>query len=267
MRKHRYGILIGLIGLLILATLMVGPASATVVWQDDFNDGNYESWSIDPYDYSFTVVDGACYGEGPGELYAWIKHPSTQTVGQWSFDFTEPARGVSSDHLADFIVMANGSDYTYTGWGIHIDMLRTGTVAIYISSYDGTIHHGRGNLVSYIHDSSINGTWVSFVVTCDASGEMNVFMDDEHILTYSGITYDDSDLFIFNGNWCGFDNVVVNDEISMTTETTTDTTTETTTTTDGTPDGTPIDTTTMLLIAGGGVAVIVVIVVILKMRS
>jgi len=277
LRKQRHLVLLGLIGLLLFAS--VNPAVATEVWSDNFDDGNYDGWTKhDPYtpslNFDYDVRDGAVYANctytGVCE-WEWLTHPSTVTEGHWSFDFYQPE---DNHGPADFIVMANGTAYDMMGYGIHIATDDVAMPMIVIRGYYDSFTTGYLNLDIYTHDSMINGTWTHFDVTCDSSGDMNVFMDDEHILNCSEISYDNSEIFIFsvgqliNGNWdgLGMDNVVVDDDPNWEPETTTTTTTPTSTDST-TPTTTGGDMTTIFIIAGGGIAVVVVLVVIVKMRG
>jgi len=54
--------------------------SADEVWSDDFQDGDYDNWTIQKG--TWTAEDNYLKTTDKGGIY----HPSTTTVGTWSFD-------------------------------------------------------------------------------------------------------------------------------------------------------------------------------------
>ncbi|MFW9847197.1 MAG: hypothetical protein ACFFD6_10640, partial [Candidatus Thorarchaeota archaeon] len=70
-----------------LMTLLVSTrASAAIVWSDNFNDGNYNDWTVDGG--GFTAANGylECTESGTGQS-SRIHYNSTVNFGSWSFDF------------------------------------------------------------------------------------------------------------------------------------------------------------------------------------
>jgi len=274
-------------GLLIAFVFIFSLFSQTVaapVWDDNFDDGNLDGWTevepIEPsYAFDYIVTDGAVYADSGDNFnaYTWLTHPSAVTEGQWSFDFYQPVpTSAYNIQASSFIVMANGTPDDMEGYGIAIAPMMGEPPIISLSKWEGAYYdYGcKTNFEVYTHDVDTAGTWVSFDVTCE-SGEMNVFMDDEHILNCSGITYENSSMLIFtigpnvgmvntNVTGYGFDNVVVDDEITTFTTTTATSTPTTTTATTGT--GTGIDPTLLIVAAGAAGVVIIVAIVFLKRR-
>jgi hypothetical protein len=254
---------------------------AAVVWEDNFDDDDLDGWTehemLDKTDWLFDFIaeNDACYADCPdySNGWTWLSHPSSQSEGQWSFDYFQPA---GKEGPSDIIVMANGTMHDFDGYGVSIATTSTDcyvSIAKYHGDFD--LSDVKTNLDIYVHGAEIQGSWIQFDATCE-SGDMNVFMDGELILQYSGIEYDNSSMFIFSvggqrvtgSDYDGFgmDNVVVDDEITMTPTPLTDPTpTDTTATNGGTTPPPPMDTT--LLIAGAGAAVVVIMVAIVFLKK
>lgn len=63
-------------------TWTVFPCKAAVVWSDNFNDGNYDGWTV--LNGTLNVEDNVLWVESPST--ACIVHPSSVAIGTWSFD-------------------------------------------------------------------------------------------------------------------------------------------------------------------------------------
>jgi hypothetical protein len=87
------------------------PASASIGWADDFNDGNYDGWTINGLyapvvgDWSITtgkadIVDGELIftGEQIFRNFSYAIHESTVEYGSWSFDVKVRPISGSSNH-------------------------------------------------------------------------------------------------------------------------------------------------------------------------
>lgn len=258
---------------------ILSPVSANIIWSDDFSDDDYNDWThVNPttFGFDFVVSGGVVRSEtdGNGDAYSWLTHPSAIEEGQWSFDFWQPNHGGE----VSFIVMANGTLDALVGYGINIVCFDDYAPIVYLDKWDGTFWGGASHLDSYPHDTQISNTWVHFDVTCDASHVMNVYMDNKHILQYSSVAYNSSEIFIFGvgeyqvSNIVGFgmDNVVIDDIIvtPMTTTTTTTTKTITTATTTTTTTTTIYEVALELpLLIITGVAIVVLLVIVVEMRK
>jgi hypothetical protein len=285
LRKRRFVILLGLIGSLVMATLVVNPVSATeIYWEDDFDDNNYDGWTkhgnevMPALELDFDCIDGAVYVNKTNGAWGWLAHPSTESVGHWSFDFYQPTDG---DGPVDFFFMCNWTTWEdIEGYSLHIQCFTDNEPIIYLWGWDGSFNGGNSFLVSYNHDSQIEDTWTHFDVTRNSTG-IFVYLNSNRtpIIQYSDVTYNSSEVFMFsagqyiNGEWAefGMDNVVVDDDenyIPPKPEPTTPTPSPTPSDTSPTNgNGEPLDPTMIMMIAGGGVAVIVVIAIVVKMRS
>ena len=90
-----------LIGLVFVFSLFTQSAAA-VVWSDNFDDGNYDGWTVEDGDYS--VTDGALRSEATGDLNNIIWYPSTTAVGTWNFSFMydETETGIGGPGTCDY---------------------------------------------------------------------------------------------------------------------------------------------------------------------
>lgn len=75
-------VLLGAVVLLCSQTFEPFRCSAMEVWSDDFNDGDYDGWTV--IAGNFSVSDNALQAEG--DALSCIIHPSPVTTGTWSFD-------------------------------------------------------------------------------------------------------------------------------------------------------------------------------------
>ena len=82
MKKRDIKILALIIGLVFLFCLFPS-SSATVVWSDDFSDGDHNGWTITMGNWA--VTDQRLEAIAPNGQRIW--HSSTQVTGTWSFDY------------------------------------------------------------------------------------------------------------------------------------------------------------------------------------
>jgi len=68
--------------LLCASWFMTFPCEAATVWSDDFDDGDYEEWTVT--NGTFIVEDGVLKN-GPGDYNVRV-HSSSVAFGTWSFD-------------------------------------------------------------------------------------------------------------------------------------------------------------------------------------
>ena len=78
-----------LVGVLLLVAFIPIPAYAAEVWSDDFDDGNYDDWTVT--EGEFTCADGYLevteHTGGTAGSWSGIYRNSTVTSGTWSFDY------------------------------------------------------------------------------------------------------------------------------------------------------------------------------------
>ena len=256
------------IGLVFVFSLLPQTA-ATVVWEDNFDDGNYNGWTVTEGGYE--VIDSnylrTSFPEGAHHCRIW--HSSDQVVGTWSFDIRPSA------FQCEVLFMANGTDppEDYDGYGIKL-------TEDYISlikrkgSWDG-----GDTTLAYSSIGDTESKWTHIDVTCDDTGEFNVYVNATSnsaipIINAVDTEFSYSERFVLDCHWAlsSFDNITVDNEILITPiPTTTSEPTTTTTPTDTSPtttDGgtTPPPISTTLLIIGAGVGGVVIIAAVVCMR-
>ena len=255
-----------LIGLLFVFSLFP-QAAADVVWMDNFNDGNYDGWTVTDGDWLINGTDNHLTSEWIDWSINRIWYPSSQIVGTWSFDIYQGSN-IEGPGGTWICYIANGTDPPddYYGYGIRI----AGT-SVYLVKVSGFIATAINLGVATGWD--LRHVWTHIDVTRNSTGGFNVYINAPSNTTPSDISVVDTDysyserLVIHNTMWGNLvDNFIVDDEIWITNpvdSTTTDTTTPSTTPTNG---GTPPPIEPMLLIAGAGAAAVVIIAVVVLMK-
>ena len=262
----------GLMICLLFVFSSIPHSTAVVVWSDDFNDGNYDGWTVEEGDWDAST--GVLIGYVP----PWVTRiwcPSTQVEGTWSFDHYNVADPPPDKTFTyDVHFMANGSAASpgcdISGYGFRIKEL-----SVYLirwDSYKPVIL--RVNIVE-----GIRHNWNHYDITRNSTtGEMNVFVNGTHVLQATDTTYNLSEKFVIHlearwslNHYDAIDNIAVDDEITQVppeSELTTPPEPESTTSTTTEPGpGEPLTLDQMLLvIGGGGVVLLVVAVVIIKRK-
>jgi hypothetical protein len=250
--------------------MSLNPVAAAEVWSDNFDDGNYDGWTVEEGGYR--VTDGVLenYFVDIDTHYHIIWNSSSVTEGTWSFDVN-----INHNHpgAVSCMFMVNGtSRLDYEGYFLRIEDNEVMIGYLIVQTL------GSQSYLLDLNDSfdDFQGTWTHFDICRNETGGINVFVNETYsapvVSSVPNIQYDYSERFVFQ-TWAGydtqFDNVVVDDEDlhQVWTDPSTTPTTSDTTPTDSTTPPPPTDMTTMLIIAGGGIAVVVVIVVIVKMRG
>lgn len=188
---------------ILLSSLVVitDSTSAMVVWSDDFNDGNYDGWTV-TYG-SFSLANNCLLAM---EASSAINHPSTVTEGTWSFDLHSSGLTSSGVHLSfyceDFVF------YPKTGFDLKVG--RNAFELMYWEDYYDIV------LGAYYPTSHIMG-WHHVDVTRDATGLMRVFINGTLRIEVANTPTITSNYFhFFCGPDEGIDNVVVSDSIDIT---------------------------------------------------
>ena len=109
-------VILGLIAVLLCGTVLSNLVSASEFdWSDNFDDGNYDGWTV--IQGGFGVTDGVLVGtaNGPGDASCSIYHESNVSMGTWSFGprTTRPALRNSSTRRA--------SPKAWGTWGLSVD--------------------------------------------------------------------------------------------------------------------------------------------------
>ncbi len=127
MAPHQHGktliLFLGL-GLLALSLGIFPPAQAATVWEDDFNDADYNGWVVETG--SFTAAGNTL--RCTSVALSAIQHPSTVASGTWSFDFVfTGAAHVSAVYFAIGVIsdiMGNqGYQILFNNYGFSLQVI------------------------------------------------------------------------------------------------------------------------------------------------
>ena len=285
-RKYRYsrsianGVKIWLVMLILVGSMSPMLVSADVGWDDDFDDGDYDGWTVMWGNFSAANHYLECTGINETSGRSLIIHESNVTTGTWSLDC------YLSDEYHEMFVVPHRDNETL--WHSCLYLMSS-----YINLYirEGISWDQKGYWYSKF---MFNETWTHIDLTVDEDMIFDVFVNGIHRIHYDNASHltGDYGYFVFESEFEGqaIDNIVVSDTIdiepnatttttpttsslsetttSSTTSSPTETTATTTTTTSSIPTETTIADTTMILLIGGGVAVIVVIVLVIwKVRG
>jgi len=253
-------IAIFLTSLIISSYMPVSLAAEVLDWTDNFDDGNYNGWTVASGGYTVTSGKLTVTDLAPGPALPVIHHQSNASFGNWSFDVVIGDDPEEMEH----VVICFMRDFGGEGW-----LGGTGDTSIYMEFYGAGWHLGK-SWDDYDHFATVR-EWEHHIRVQRTRAEPNyikVYHNDTLSLDILMIVPDsDYGYFSFLGTrGASIDNIVIEyePEADLTTTTGESTTSEDSTTTD---TGNPPDMTMILLIAGGGVAVLVVVVIFVKMRS
>ncbi len=266
MIKRRDYKIVGLTVSFLLCCIGYCPltVSSAEVWSDDFNDGNYDGWTIcnntafnPPSNWS--AVNN--YLQIEQDDHGTIYRTSSVAYGTWSFDFKANETQVESGTAASVSFIGQKDINNVTQVAVIEDAcgywLRFRIVSVTEGhSIELSLRKWIDGLDHVIDSSATKmsvGDWHNIAVTRNTTGGFSVYQD--RLLTMQGIDTEMTtcDRFTFSTNsWHMFDNVVVYDEPLIITPTTT----------------TSTETLDWLLIGTGitAVVLVVVLVIILKRR-
>lgn len=259
-----------LLSIAICAYIMIPlflPVSASVVWSDDFNDGNLDGWT------TFGVIwSGESATEVPanyslednnlrytGEFSTYTYHASTASSGHWSFDVDCVD---NEDHHFYIAFISDGvldpddvPDSVPAEYGL---MIITGPLAdsnpefrLYRRMAGST---GLGQTIGSYSASTSSG-WYHIDISRVEPGDFDIYINGTHRFDGRSITPVTSAYFAFYGSaGPAIDNVVVDDEPIP----------DPTTTTNG-----PLlsDMMLIILVVGAAIAVVVIVIVVMKRRK
>ena len=269
--------------LLLIVGMFSTPASAAVVWSDDFSDGNYDGWTI--LEGTFDTPVSPKYSlTGSSTGFNMIYYPSVQVNGEWIFELYEQ---VTAEGSIEVLFVATGTtSLDFEGYSLY---LTYNTVYLglslcrwnYSSSFDRS---ARWTLASFYiwedPDPLPTLGWHLYNVTRDMDDEFIISRDEVEIVVSNPLVEDmdfdsrinTSDKFIVKAEEdASIDTIVVGTDLPpITTETTTDTTSSSTTNTTTTPTDPTIPNlgpgVVELGIVSAAIVLIVVVVIIQKKR-
>jgi hypothetical protein len=237
--------------------------AAVMNWSDDFDDGNYDGWTVNEgtFDASGGMLTATGYAPGPD--WGGIDHQSNTSMGTWSFDLHVVEETVVPPTHLWICFMRESRGFAFEGNIYAIELLST-TLYLYKGSGTSLGSYSMGYINGYHHIRIERNT-------TDANYFYVYHNDVLAIEAFTLVNPYDWGYFSFHSTLgSSIDNITVTEFVEDPTPTPTPTETESTTpepstTPTGSPE--PLDTTMILIIAGGGVAVVVIIAIVVKMRS
>ena len=208
------------------------PAALTS-WADDFNDGDYDGWTVTRGSYSATTSSL----RGTTTTWNYIEHESTAADGTWSFDydFYGGPDGIwqeADGNLAIWFI-ANGhqtTDPTQSDSGYFLSF-HPHVNAIELWMDPGDEGYNRVLLGSWSPPDFVKLWHVE--ITRDSNGQFTVYLDNINRIEATDTSYNTSVYFGFLGyNHQEMDNVRINMPDPTTSPTTSTTTTDTITATE-----------------------------------
>ncbi|MFX0168394.1 MAG: hypothetical protein ACFE89_03455 [Candidatus Hodarchaeota archaeon] len=187
--------------LLLSLVLIKDSASATLVWADTFDDGNYDGWTV-TYG-SFSCAENNLIST---QYSSTIHRPSTVTVGTWSFDLLIINSGSSGVHVCFFC--ESFIFYPITGYDLKVS--RNGFELMYwLDNYDDCIG-------DYFPPFIMAG-WQHVDITRDDAGLIRVYINDTlRIETVDNRIPTSLYFHLLSGPGEGLDNITVSDSIDIT---------------------------------------------------
>ncbi len=207
-KSHVLSLVLVIGAILLLWTTLLGPKTCrafTIVWQDAFDDGNYDGWTPTS-ELGFSAASG--YLETLiDSTWSWISHPSEVAYGSWQFDVY--AVDTPANHCYVYII-SSGINYRLCVWtgswsgGIMIP----GPGFDLLKEIDGV-----SEITSYYPDpgTPVAG-WYTINFTRTQAGAFSIYIDGtlRMQVTDNEITESSTFRFAAQGGW-RLDNVVVSD--------------------------------------------------------
>ncbi|UCE09164.1 MAG: hypothetical protein JSW61_09290 [Candidatus Thorarchaeota archaeon] len=255
--------------LLLSVVSMPLESSATMVWSDDFSDGNYVGWTINGInmtavpavlvDGNYSADDGLlrATGEGGGWIWNLASHPSTVATGTWSFDINSPPTEPGLTHFYVFFISDDSDIATGIpdGYALKTEMIPDdhGFRGFILEKFAGNEDQ---QIAQYHTEQDVLGGY-HVDITRDSTGLFNVWINGTHRMSGQDNTHSASGYFRFSTPaGPAIDNVEVFDSIEFDPPTT-----------DTTPTEPGVGFPTEWLIIGVGVPVVLIVLVIIIRKT
>jgi len=252
MKTRWMNLIAGFTMLVLCVSVCTTSSDATVIWSDDFNNGNYDGWLI----CNNTVVNPPSAWSAANHYLqidqgdsGTISHPSTLAYGTWSFDFkangtqVTTGQGLSigfiSNDINDATDVVNPEDWSCYGLKIRAAITTEGK-----EFYLSLTKWYRGVFTTLDSSDSYLPVvgWHHIDVSRTTGGLFQVYVNDSLILQGTDTEMTTSELFVVSlADWNMVDNVVVD-------------------------DAPPTDWLPIAIIGASAVVIVAVLVIILKRR-
>ena len=189
--------------LFLTTTQLNGQAhsTATVVWSDDFEDGDISDWTLAIG--SFSVADGTLRGTDSANA---ISHASTTAYGTWTFDIE--IVGFSSVYVNILAGEISGSGISTSCYCLNINQFDMELLES--TNYQNT------QLDSYDPVESLEG-WLHIEIVRDTSGQFTISINGTQQMSATDTTHSVSTYFVYYCNDdCAIDNIVIDESAGTT---------------------------------------------------
>lgn len=264
-----------LLMILVLSGMALPASAETIDWSEDFGQGNFDEWYV--HSGSFNIQNHSLFSTNE----SMISRPSTRSNGTWLFDVYENS---TNGDWFEFMFCLYGLEPSYILWGYYIDVDHN-FQNIKIFRRDVSPYF-FGDSYSFLlaqynfPDGYETLGWTSYNVTRTRDGDIIVTRQGELIIN---VLFNDTETELFGNKLntsgyvgihvskgVGFDNIVVGEDISLSTETgtgTTDTTIPTTPPQIWDTDNPPYTPTFVLMLSVAvGIGILAFVIVIVKRR-
>ena len=186
---------------IIIMTVLPGCSSVeddSIVWSDDFDDGELEGWEVWWQKGLYSIEDGVLIIKTGGDLY----HESSVLNGTWSFDlFLDDNSGTT--HEFRF------TEGTYNFQNLEVKQAENTQIWITTQRDDGEA------IPSHVDLGEKISSWHHFDITREENGMIKVFLDGEFILEHFDNREFDAEKLVIMYCCSGpvLDNLVVRDKV------------------------------------------------------
>jgi len=195
---------------MVLLTFLIFGCGSTptpdpsIVWSDDFEDGDTDGWEEPFSDGEYSVHEGVLITTDNGDI---LMHESRVSSGTWSFDVFFPEEDVS--YFPEFEICLSCDQDSKVGFGMFILGMDNSIVSV-VTLNNSMLSRGD----QFPIGRKLTG-WNHFDITRDESGNSKIYLNGELILEYKDELTISPQWLIFDTPIIGpvFDNVVVRDQV------------------------------------------------------
>ncbi|MHA2307307.1 MAG: COG1470 family protein [Candidatus Hodarchaeales archaeon] len=200
---------------LILFTFKISPCVAVNIWSDDFEDGNYDEWTV--LDGSFLASSTKLMASGEMTDPHRIRHDSNISYGTWSFDvLINMSSYIYGESMYIYFLMESleslGDEIGY-----YLRLIADPSWMVWPTSF--TFGSRTAISTKSLGESSYAGKLAQkqhIDITRSIDGHFNVFVDETLIIEAMDNEYTTSNYFGFHTQaGHGLDNITVDNEIKI----------------------------------------------------
>ncbi len=209
--------ILGLCAVLAVSLLTIPVTNAVTVWSDNFNDGDYNGWTVETG--SFSAASNNLAGTTSAD-WNIATHASNVATGTWSFDLSLVDTYVNGG--GEIFFMGNDLDSGNNNRPRNAYLI---TISLGRFLFESLVSSARNQHAVYT-PAEIDGEW-HVDITRDADGFFNIWFNGVHRIARQNTNVNVSTHFVVNlhSNQQWIDNIVVSNTVDVTPPTTDPTTT------------------------------------------